>query len=94
MRRIAPNVRALGWSVSFDEREPDPPRRKIIVIEKAAPAMCPTYPMCPGDDVDGHIGHITHQNGHIADQQTEPLVTSDTWDTSNAVANEESEWSG
>ena len=44
VRRIAPNVRALGWSVSFDEREPAGQRRKIIVIDKALP---PTYPMSP-----------------------------------------------
>lgn len=37
VRRIAPNVRVLGWTVSFSEREPDGHRRKIIVINKDLP---------------------------------------------------------
>ncbi len=44
VRRIAPNVRALEWAVSFDEREPNGQRRKIIVIDRMLPPMCPKSP--------------------------------------------------
>lgn len=49
LRRIAPNIRALGWSVSFDERESNGQRRKIIVIDKVPLPTCPISPTYPID---------------------------------------------
>ncbi len=83
VRRIAPNMRALEWLVTFDEREPDGQRRKIIVIQKAVSATCPMYPTCPSDGFSGHdFGHIA---GHFGHQQNERQDTLDTLDTLNAA---------
>ena len=71
LRRLAPNLRAIGIAIEFS-REPGGARRRLVTLGTVGGATVPTVPIVPSvtAEVEGHDAYATDRDGR--DDESRP----------------------